>query len=316
MKAWRWGACLVYSCTACLSALALSGPAVSGASGKGMEGLTLSTFKLRGSHGYELEAISFREGSAAPTAGVIAKRRDRRASYEMTSQGGLGIHADLGSLGRVEVHFHRRRRAAEQISKGCRIVIETGIFRGEFEFDGEGGYTHGAARTAPGEVVRLPDGFCLFDDLEGAARQNPFAITTLSARSRTANGSVELEVWGLTGGKRMSATATLHEKIGALKITRSAAANLPGRMLEIKPGKPPRKATLRLPPPFLGEAEFQDPVDGPPTWFGTLGVSLPGAPAVPLAGDGFATRLCAEKGLFESCRAKLPPAEVRPEPQL
>jgi hypothetical protein len=313
MKVWGRGALSAVAAIALLALPAVATPALAAKS----KGLAVSSFTLKGSHGYELEAISFREGSAATTAGVTAKRGDLRASYEIAGHGGLGIHADLGSLGHVEVHFQRRKRVTEDVSKGCRIVVEIGIFRGDFEFEGEGGYTQGAARSVPGQVLRLPDGFCIFDDLRApAARPSPFDLTTLSARSRTANGSIEFEASRLKVGRDLAVSATLREKVGALKISRSADAHLPKRVLRIGPGKSPLTASLKLSSPFSGEAEFQGPANGPATWTGSLNASLPGAPAVALAGPGFAARLCVDKSLFESCKADLLPAELPPEPQL
>ena len=189
-------------------------------------------------------------------------------------------------------------------------MLEYGTFRGEFEFDGEGGYTHAAARSVPGEVLRLPNGFCLFDDLKGPKLPRFLDTTTLSARSRTVNGSIEFEAVRTAGGKALAATASLKEKVGEVQITRTAQSLVAKRTLRIKPGKPPEKATLKLGSPFSGEAEFQDPADGPARWTGSLGVALPGAPTVALAGEGFAVRLCVDKGLFDSCKAKLPPAAV------
>jgi hypothetical protein len=51
------------------------------------------------------------------------------------------MNAVFGSVGRVAVEFHRRKRLVSRPEKGCRLISETGIFRGEFAFAGEGGYT-------------------------------------------------------------------------------------------------------------------------------------------------------------------------------
>lgn len=66
------------ACSAWLLAFALSGPAALAANGKSPKGLVLTSFKLKGSHHYELEAISVREGSAATIAAVVATRQDSR----------------------------------------------------------------------------------------------------------------------------------------------------------------------------------------------------------------------------------------------
>jgi hypothetical protein len=64
---------------------------------------------------------------------------------------------------------------------------------------------------------------------------------------------------------------------------------------------------LDPPPPFAGSASFRDPASGPPSWTGPLSVSLPGAPAVQLAGPNFSARLCRNQSLLHECKAPLPP---------
>lgn len=233
MKVWGRGVLLTALATVLLVPPSAAAPVALAAKHK-PKGLTLSSFSLKGSHGYKLQVGSYREGSGPVTAAVIAKRGDLSATYETTGQGGLGIHTNLGSVGRVEVHFQRNKRSVERISKRCHFIVETGIFRGEIEFDGEGGYTHAAARSARGDVLRLPDGFCLFENLKSPALPSFLDTTTLSARSRTANGSIELEASRLSIGKDLNATATLREKVGAVKISRSARVDVSKRALRIR----------------------------------------------------------------------------------
>lgn len=197
------------------------------------------------------------------------------------------------------------------------MVLETGVFRGRFSFDGEGGYTSAKASTVRGEVARLPNGFCSFEDLKASRRLPAFLrTTTLLARSRTANGSIELEAWSWEIAPKLLVNASVDEKVGELKIVRQASVGVEQRFLTVGPGKPPRSGYLKLPSPFTGSGHFEDPADGPPTWIGSLSVSLPGAPAVALAGPEFAARVCLDKEPFGGCKVTLPPGKGRPEPEL
>ncbi|HEV7483061.1 MAG TPA: hypothetical protein VGO13_08170 [Solirubrobacterales bacterium] len=72
---------------------------------------------------------------------------------------------------------------------------------------------------------------------------------------------------------------------------------------------PSKRGVIDLdpPPPFVGSASFRDPADGPPSWTGPLSISLPGAPAVQLAGPNLAARLCRNHSLLRECKVPLPP---------
>jgi hypothetical protein len=270
-------------------------------------GLVLSSFQLEGTHGYTVELIELREADFPPTVIAAAHRAGLRASYEVPGELEAGVHAVFGSLGQVEVAFHRRKRTVDRPEKGCRWITETGVFRGEFSFAGEGGYTAADATSANGEVLRLPNGFCgLNDDRRGLPTPDFLRSTSVAARSRTAHGFVQFEATAHGFASKFGFGALVREVVGPMTISRTASAGA-GEGIVFGPGTQPRNASVAPPPPFEGSARFQNPAGGHPTWTGSLSVSLPGAPAVTLAGPGFTARLCSRLSLLAECKVPLPP---------
>jgi hypothetical protein len=290
-----------------LALLVLPGTALAKAdsNGKG-RGFVLSFFDLEGTNGYTIEAGELREDGSPPTAAINAKRGKLRASYEVPGETGPGLRATFGSLGNVSFSFHRHKRAVAHPEPGCAFIEETGVFRGSFSFVGEGNFTEASTTSAPGEVIRLPHGFCGF----GGDRANPqvpdiLRATTLVARETTGNGFIEFGASTLHADDELGFGASLQERVGPMKILRSAGANELDGTEVLKPDK--RGVIFVEPPlPFVG-ASFRDPADGPPEWTGSLSVSLPGAPGVLLAGPGFAARLCRSHFILHECKVALPP---------
>jgi hypothetical protein len=285
------------------------------------KGLTLSSFKLKGSHGYEIEALAGQEGSGTTFAAISATFQSLGATYEAPAEPGSGMHADFGALGSLDLNFHRKERHIERFRKDCKVITEIGVFRGRFNFSGEAGYTSAEATAVSGEVTKFPDGVCFLDDFRRAPAPTlslpPFLRgTLLVARSRTANGSIELEASKMNFDPEPRLSVQVKEKVGAIRIVRSASARLAKHGLVFGPGKPPRSADLKPPPPFSGTARFGDPTSGPPTWTGSLAISLPGAPGVAFAGPEFAARICLNTSPLGGCKVDLPPGKGRPEPEL
>ncbi len=287
---------------------AAASPAL-GTPAKGRDDLVLSTFKLKGANGYAVEVVEVQGRSTPPLAAITAKRDSLQAKYEVPAEFKPGIHALFGSIGTVAVNFQRRTRSVERPEKGCSWITETGTFRGQFTFNGERGYTAAEATTLPGEILRLPDGFCGFgNDRKSGSLPGFLRTTKLVARARAPHGSLEFGASALGGGVRFGFSASLRENAGAMTITRSAFVNGAASSFVVGPGKRPHYANVSPPAPFEGVAHFRDQTGGPPTWTGPLDVSLPGAPvAVALAGPGFSSRLCRNHYLLRECKVALPP---------
>jgi hypothetical protein len=270
--------------------------------------LKLGTIELEGSNGYEVEVLTLREGRHAPVAIVSAERGRLAATYEVRASLGAGIHAIFGSLGQLDVSFDRQSKSVETLEPGCRWIIEAGVFRGSFQFAGEGGYLSVQAVDPVGSVLRLPDGFCGFEEDRPARSAIPgLDQTVLAARAASERGTVSFEAsrWHLDG--EISFLASLRERVGEMRIERTARAG--GGKRSFLTSKASR-ASVRPPGPFRGSARFRDPAKRPATWTGSLSVSFPGAPDVALAGAGFVAKLCPRVSILSSCLRGRP----RPSP--
>lgn len=272
--------------------------------------LVISSVELPASGGFSVSAVEVREPGRPADTAIVAKRGRVSATYEVSGDLEPGIRADLGELGRVDLRFHRRERQGLPLDKNCRIVLESGVYRGEFTFAGEGGYATASASSALGEVLRFTGRGC---EEESLARPNFQQVVSnaieLSARARRPNGSVELEA-GRGFLPKVELTAVVREKAGRVEIRREATA-APGTVLRAGRGKAPRWATLRPKRPFRGAARFvRNSRSGKTRWLGSLRVSLPGLEEeVPLAGPDFVARACRGLRVLQSgCRAPRPPA--------
>lgn len=215
------------------------------------------------------------------------------------------IEARFGSLGRISVRFRRRRvsrpRPFPPGCRGQRARRETGLFHGSIRFEGENGFTTIDARRAGGEVLRThrltcpsPFGRPLLpgrDDAVGGVK-----LTSLSAVERSGGRRVAFEAVGLPLGPLgdlFFINATVHERRDGMRIARGAfEIGDDSSVLLSPPGRRPVRATVTLPRPFLGSAEYRDAPGRPAEWFGSLAVRLPGAGRVALTGPGFQPALC------------------------
>lgn len=287
------GGCAILVCT--LAALTLPASAVS----LPAEGITLSSFKLGESNGYEVEFAAFRFNKRRPAVVVSANRETANASYTVRTPDRPGIHATFGTLGQVDLSFQRRKKVVDRPERNCRWILETGVFRGSFRFVGEGGYFAGEAVDPKGFVMRLPDGFCGLGSFRPGLPPGLPSETVLAARAQTGAREVSFRASRLrTERGPILFGATTKERVEGMEITRSV--RVPGRVGDFTATGTSRGA-VSPPLPFSGSALFRDPRNGPAAWTGTLGVALPGLEGVPLAGEGFTARLCPHLSFLASC---------------
>ncbi len=293
---------------------ALSVPLGDSAAANRPDEVVFSTFELEGSHGYEIEGGALQEADFPAKAFLAAHRNRTRAQYEVPAELRPGLHARFGSLGGYSLRFQRRKRTVDRPEKRCVWIEETGIFRGQISFTGEGGYTTLAATSVPGEVIRLPYGFCGFGDdrRNPAPPEFPYSVA-VGAGSRIPGGTVGFEASRLGGMSRIDFSAEVRETIGAVKITRTAFATGAAKTFSLGGGERLRHARVEPPAPFRGSADFHRGGDSSPTWTGSLAVSLPGAPDTLLAGPGFGAKLCPRVGILGRCRVgrSAPPGQLR-----
>ena len=201
-----------------LAALALPPPATASPS----KGISLSSVKLEESNGYELEFTAVRFDKRRPVASVTARRGIASASYTVRPASGAGTHATFGTLGRVDLAFHRHKKVVDRPEKHCRWIFESGVFRGGFSFVGEGGYVADEAVDPEGTVLRLPNGFCGLGNFRPGLPPGLPRETVLAALARTDSGEVSFRASRLrTGNGPILFRASTRERVQGVDISRS-----------------------------------------------------------------------------------------------
>jgi hypothetical protein len=261
--------------------------------------ISLSSVKLDESNGYELELAALRFGKRRPGVVMTARRETANASYAVRTGSGPGIHATFGSLGQVDLGFHRRKKVVERPERNCRWIIETGVFRGSVRFVGEGGYFASEAVDPEGAVFRLPDGFCGLGSFRPGLPPGLPRETVLAARMKIETGEVSFRASRERSARRtVRFDAGTTEHVDRMRIERSV--RVPGEPGDFTATGASR-AAVSPPLPFSGSARFGDPLGEPASWEGTLAVTLPGLEPVALAGEGFTAHLCPHLSIFASC---------------
>lgn len=272
-------------------------PAASGSTDGAAE-VKVSIFEVGGSNGYEVTVSSWREGDAPGDAAVQAANGPLQAIYSVPAGTAPGIHAIFGSLGQLDVSFERRRKEVDRVGKGCRSITEEGVFRGTFRFVGENGYFSSEAANPEGEIWRLPDGFCIFENFRRARPFLGLGRKALEARTNSEGREISFQASKDELRGFPSFEATIGERIDQMKILRTARVR-GGKQTFTSTGR--SRASVSPPPPFSGSARFRDPARQPATWTGSLTVPFPGVPNIALAGAGFIAKLCPRISILSRC---------------
>ena len=268
--------------------------------------LTLSSFELEGSSGYEVEVSTLREGRRSPTALIRALRGPFESHYMVPAELGAGVHATFGSLGQLDVSFQRRSKEVDRPEPGCRWITESGVFRGSFRFVGEDGYFSAEAIDPAGEVLRLPNGFCGFGSFRPARPAiDAMSKTALAARATEGTRTISFEATRWHLDQTTLFRASLRERVGQMRVEHIAAVSAKERTFV---NSKKSRASVRPPWPFEGSARFRDPAKGPVAWTGSLSVPLPGvgAPPIALTGTDFTVKLCPGVLILANCLRNQP----------
>jgi hypothetical protein len=271
--------------------------------------ISLSTIKLDESNGFELELGAIHFGKGRPAVVMTAQRETASASYSVRIPSGPGIHATFGSLGQVDLGFHRRKKVVERPERNCRWIIETGVFRGSVHFVGEGEYIATEAVNPEGAIFRLPDGFCGLGSFRPGLPPGLPRETVLAARVKSDTGEVSFRASRERSDRRtILFNAGTLEHVEGMRIMRSVL--VPGEKGAFTATGASR-AAVSPPSPFSGYARFRDPRSGPVTWEGPLAVTLPGLATLPLTGEGFRVRLCPRLSILDSCLPRRERSRIR-----
>jgi len=237
----------------------------------------------------------------------------------------------FGKLGRLDVRFRPSGRVKYgKRHRHCigpdRYATHYGVFAGTIRFKGEGGYTAVRAHRVKGRMVTpaVLDCFSLLrfhrtatiwdalfspSTMNLTGRPSPEVISSIDLRSpprlphllgghgrRTALSAawhvgVSAEAFGaFERGRRrpvfFAGTLQSQERLAVVRL--AAAVGTPADLLA---SNSLGTAAVTPPPPFGGEATFRHFDNGTKSWTGSLAVSLPGAPGVPLTGPQFKVAL-------------------------
>ncbi len=277
----------------------------------------LPSFSFLASKGYEIVVEGaestvflsvFRPGAPSSRS---ASARSSSASHGPSSFGtaittyiargevsSTGLRADFANLGRVAVHFHPSRRAAR--SRGCHGASPSflsGVFRGEIDFEGEGGYTSAHIHRAKGIVRLLGASGCSTPPARSPRRSrssHPLPspgrakITSFAAGWKSALGATLFSA-ATDSAHTARYLAASEQSEGQIAVYRLALAFAPSQTFIFDSAL--SSASLSPPAPFSGSGSFQQGTAGTRSWTGPLVVSFPGAEDVPLTGSQFITQL-------------------------
>lgn len=247
------------------------------------EGVVWSELRLHGSHGYEIAVGAFGaqpaesgEPGHAGAVTVTVHRRGEAARYSVpatvTSD---SIHADLGSLGEIDLTLHRSGHKRVVHSKCLRdsIRYEPGVYEGTLRFRGEGGYT-GVSRTAARRVLPIPLGPCSGSG-SGENSGDGLPGARLRGLSFAHGRTLRFQFNKNRPRARVVYSASVRERRGDLRISRTVEGTAAPAAFQFAGNL--SSASLRPPSPFFGSAELRRPPNSVTAMLrGDLDVAFPG----------------------------------------
>lgn len=282
----------------------------------------LIELSFENSDGYTIDVAGFRQTVALSVH--RAKKHSPTSTYlvhgEVTP---TSIRASFGERGRIAVRF-RPRADRSHPDDACTTpeggpINRTGVFVGNLSFHGEGGYTSARVHRARGGSLDVTALFaCLRAALQGHAGRSPamFPASDLGLLKRIAGApqvpsvpthpasgpkptvlvaddkrslSQTFFATLARGSRRPLFMATEEHSEGQIGIVRVALVRGPSAAFAVDDSL--SLAGVTPPAPFSGTATFQHGLAGAAGWVGSLAVSFPGAPDVPLVGPSFRAQL-------------------------
>jgi hypothetical protein len=251
-----------------------------------------AVFRLEASHGYTILGFASSERiDGRGDIGLIVHRKGAAVLYAAPATVTPNrLEADLGALGGISAEIvpsGRKKRLRSRCGDGVH-TFEPRVYRGTFEFRGEGGYAEAVATDLPEYAQFLLDFGCLsVSGGEVGGRGLPGARLRAFARHRDRRLSLQLNK--NRPGKATIFEATLAETRNGIEIERTVSGRQPAAAFEYDPLL--RTATVEPSTPFSGAASFHRGAAPANRWTGTLSVDFPGKENVPLAGDAFSVHV-------------------------
>jgi hypothetical protein len=207
------------------------------------------------------------------------------------------IAASFGSFGQVDVRFRPSGRVVKsRPGRHCRgtdrFSSQLGVFVGKLRFSGEKHYVEVRSHRAKGRIrsprrlrcASLPPSPRSESRARPVRQQSSFDPGFFTAGSRLGVSATELIVF--RGRRTTLFLGFSEESLGSTaKISYGLATTSSGSAFAINDAL--THATVAPPAPFHGKGTYRAAPDGTTTWTGSLSLSVPGAPRLPLAGEGF-----------------------------
>ncbi|HWA54356.1 MAG TPA: hypothetical protein VG816_09315 [Solirubrobacterales bacterium] len=266
--------------------------------------------QIRGSDGY---VISLSGGIGF----VFLAAKGHHATVQYLTKGVAGkgtFKAKFGNLGRVALRFHPRGKARlhknpESNCRGGGSLVQSGVFVGKLDFEGEQDYTAIHTNRIKGTVTHTKRQVCKNGGSEEGERgeeglPSSLDLTFLNASDDEDGSSFnafKIEPSAKPGRSATSFDAMVEESSPGLLVTRSIQATAEDSSafsIVKKSHGHVDEATVTPPAPFSGSATYRRAVaKRSETWAGTLAGDFPGLGTVSLAGPEF----CAEGVLLKGC---------------
>lgn len=258
-------------------------------------------FQFTAGDGYKITVGGY-DATAVLTAAKPDPAHGRYAWSTYVARGKVSptaIHAGFGALGRVDMRFRQSGpvtygRRHNHCVGADRYRIRPGIFVGTVRFRGEGGYVSARVHRVKGKVLTPRSLTCfdsLFEELEGGggkhgAKSHP-KVTRLYSFMRSGLTAIFLSAAERGGKARF--VAEMEQTVGSLGVIRGVLVRASPATFAADSAL--SSAGVTPPPPFSGSGTFQRGPTGKKSLTGSLAVSFPGAPNVPLTDPRFKTQL-------------------------
>lgn len=251
-------------------------------------------FHLAGSNGYEFWVTAYsrrRDGKGRISIMVAGEhaaayyRAPARVVGEPARDGtATAIKADLGALGKVDLLLERsgEEKSARWKCGGPRWTYEPGIYRGVFDFEGEGGYTGATATEVTLDPLPLIFGGDCNGSGSGETRGPGIPGAVLKGLSFAHDRVLNFQVNKNSRRSKVVYTASLREQHEGVYVYRMIEGTAGPNAFRFDPDL--MRATLSPPAPFSGSATARRERDSLLlSWQGNLELSFPGR-TIPLAG--------------------------------
>ena len=275
-----------------LSASLLLASAASGAQGGPPDlpdHVLLPTARAHGTNDYRVTV-----GGGGNRVSIYASQGHASVSYSVKGRaGGKRLRADFGDLGFVNMTFHARDRTARgddpaPVPVPCDSdrTRQPGVWKGEFQFVGEGAFTSVSATKLRGKVETISFD-CETSPTPPRAGRPPEAPTLFNATSFVPETRTRTYVYALRSDFQhiSKVSAAVFVRRGQLQAGYNIDRNVPRSAMRVH-----RRGTrfhLEGIAPFSGDGRFNRRLPQEEQWTGDLAVTLPVIGPVALTGPGF-----------------------------